>query len=348
MAQERSNLENRDRIDPSDFTLGDVSDKETAQDRDEMELISTDDDTFDPGSPERGDMELAAEDDFPVEAEQIKGQIEETRNQMGETIDAIQDKLSFSNISEQVTEHVNNAVESAKGAVYDATIGKAANLMKNFTDDMSNNSIVRTAKNNPFPFILMGLGAGLLAYQSYTGKGNGGSRRLQFTGNRGQRFDSQRSMTEGQGGRTFGRGESTLNQARETLSGAKDTVSNAAGTAYEKVSGAVDTAYTGASDVANQAYNKVGELRSTAMEQYDYYIEENPLAVGAVALALGAAVGFAVPSTRYEGRLLGEYRQDLMDKAQTTASHLLDKTKEVVSEAGKSVSEQTRASLTEH
>ena len=336
MAQERSDLENRDRIDPSDFTLGDVGDKETALDRDEMELISSDEDTFDPGTSDRSDMDLSGEDDMPAEAEQIKGQIEETRNQMGETIDAIQDKLSFSNISEQVTEHVNNAVESAKGAVYDATIGKAANLMRNFTDDMSNNSIVRTAKNNPFPFILIGVGAGLLAYQSYTSKGSGRDRRLQFTGNQGRRFDSPN------------RGEGTLSQARETLSGAKETVSNAAGTAYEKVSGAVDTAYTGVGDVANQAYNKVGELRSSAMEQYDYHIEENPLAVGAVALALGAAVGFAVPSTRYEGRMLGEYRQDLMDKAQTTASHLLDKTKEVVAEAGKTVSDQTRASLTDH
>src|SRR3954447_16446311 len=114
MAQERSDLENRDRIDPSDFTLGDIGDNETAQDIDELELISTDDDTFDPGTSERSDMDLAGEDDLPVEAEQIKGKIEETRNQMGETIDAIQDKLSFSNISEQVTEHVNNAVESAK------------------------------------------------------------------------------------------------------------------------------------------------------------------------------------------------------------------------------------------
>src|ERR1043165_2962736 len=59
------------------------------------------------------------------ETEHLKTQTEETRSQMSETIDALQEKLSFSNLSEQVSEHVNNAIETAKNSVYDATIGKA-------------------------------------------------------------------------------------------------------------------------------------------------------------------------------------------------------------------------------
>ena len=38
------------------------------------------------------------------------------------------------------------------------------------------------------------------------------------------------------------------------------------------------------------------------------YLEDNPLALGALAVAVGAAVGFAIPSTRYEGQLMGEAR----------------------------------------
>jgi ElaB/YqjD/DUF883 family membrane-anchored ribosome-binding protein len=337
MAEKRSDLENVDRVDPSN-SLSETGGSSRRDD--EMELISSESDTFDAGS-DRTDMNLAADEaDVPVEAEQIKGQIEETRNQMGETIDAIQDKLSFSNISEQVSEHVNNAVVTAKDAVYDATLGKAANFMKNFGGDISNTTIVRTAKNNPFPFILIGLGAGMLAYQSYTGKGNGKSRRHEFTSGRDRRYGSQPAMNTSERG--------VLGDARDTMSSAADTVSSAAGTAYDKVTGLVETAKTGTGDVVNRAYSKVGEFKSTAVEQYDHYIEENPLAVGAVALALGAAVGMAIPSTRYESRLVGEYRQDLMDKAQTTASNLLDKTKEVVTEAGKTVSEQAKASITDH
>ncbi len=40
-------------------------------------------------------------DNVPEETENIKAQIKETRSNMGETIDAIQDRLSYSNISEQ-------------------------------------------------------------------------------------------------------------------------------------------------------------------------------------------------------------------------------------------------------
>ena len=93
----------------------------------------------------------------------------------------------------------------------------------------------------------------------------------------------------------------------------------------------------------NRAYRSAGELGSKAQEQYEYYIEENPLAVGAVAAALGAAVGFAIPSSRYEGRLLGETRQKVMGKAQDAASQLIDQARRVADEAGKTIKEETRS-----
>ncbi|MEO7539707.1 MAG: DUF3618 domain-containing protein, partial [Pyrinomonadaceae bacterium] len=226
MAEKRSDLENVDPVDPAGYTPETMGEDITALKADDMSFDTTEDQSLSAAS------DNILEDDAPAEAEQIKGQIEETRNQMGETIDAIQDKLSFSNISEQVSEHVNNAVETAKEAVYDATIGKAATMMKNIGGDLSNTSIVRTAKNNPFPFVLIGLGAGLLAYQSYAGKGK--SRRHEFTGDQGRRFEPQTSAADNASGK---------------LGAVTDTVSTAANTAYNKVTGLAETAYTGAGDV---------------------------------------------------------------------------------------------------
>src|SRR5438477_12905005 len=68
------------------------------------------------------------------ETENLKAKIAETRSQMGETIDELQERLSFSNISEQVSEHVSNVIETAKNSAYDATIGKAVGFMKNMGD----------------------------------------------------------------------------------------------------------------------------------------------------------------------------------------------------------------------
>ncbi|MEO7658981.1 MAG: DUF3618 domain-containing protein, partial [Pyrinomonadaceae bacterium] len=129
-----------------------------------------------------GDTNITLGEDAGEKTNQIKGQIEETRNQMGETIDAIQDKLSFANLSEQVSEHVNHAVETAKDAVYDATIGKAANIMKDLNGELSNTAVIKTIKENPLPFALIGLGAGLFAYQSLAGKAHTGRSRFELRG----------------------------------------------------------------------------------------------------------------------------------------------------------------------
>ena len=101
------------------------------------------------GNEENPDLDLKAYDGDGRTTDELKESIEETRGQMGETIDAIQEKLSFSNLSEQVSEHVNHAVETAKDAVYGATIGKAATFMKDFGDEISKTSIVKAAKDNP-------------------------------------------------------------------------------------------------------------------------------------------------------------------------------------------------------
>ena len=104
---------------------------------------------------------------------------------MGETIDAIQERLSLANISDQVSETVSGAIESAKDAAYDATIGKAVNVMKNFGDGVSRSDAFRTIRSNPVPLALIGLGAGLLAYQAFNGSGKrlgGRSRPRQLTG----------------------------------------------------------------------------------------------------------------------------------------------------------------------
>lgn len=309
-----------------------------AQERNNLEKVSDTANT-DFSDDRHMDLQADAGEDETEETEQIKEQIVETRGQMGETIDAIQEKLRFSNLSDQVSEHVNHAVETAKDAVYGATIGKAANIMRNIGDEISSSSIVRTAKDNPLPFILIGLGAGLLAYQSFSGRQNGTNRRQPLALGDGTKDRI------GDGNYRAGRARSKEESVGGKVNGVTATVTGAAGAAYEKVTSAVDSAVTGVGDVASQAYGKVGDVGTAARGQYDHYIEENPLAVGAVALALGAAVGMAIPATRYEGQLMGQARQDLIDKAQETASGILDKTKQVVTEAGQTVAEQAKSAL---
>jgi gas vesicle protein len=315
-------------------------------------------------------------DETTDETEQIREQIEETRSSMSETIDAIQEKLSISNISEQVkeqvSEHISSAVEAAKDSVYSATIGKVGEFMKTVGKEFSKTDAGKVAKDNPVPLLLIGLGVGLLAYQGMYGSK---SRRRTYRydeysgGNeiyRGHE-DYDYEETEFFGGRTQSN-RSTLRAAKgkigDVAGSAYGTVTDAAGNAYESVSGAasgaLDTVSGTASsaygtvtdaagnvigsvgEVAGKTYEKVGEFGSQAREQYDYYIEENPLAVGAVALAVGAAVGLSIPATRYEGQLVGETRDQLLSKAQDAAGDLINRVKEVAGEAQKTLTDEVK------
>ena len=73
---------------------------------------------------------------------------------------------------------------------------------------------------------------------------------------------------------------------------------------------------------------------------YEYYKEEKPLAIAAAAMAVGAAIGLAIPSSRYEGELMGEASENLRAKAEDTASELVDKAKQVASDASQAVTKE--------
>lgn len=264
--------------------------------------------------------------------DRIRSEIEKTRREMSETIDEIQERLSYENISEQVSERVSEAVDSAKTAAYQATIGKAGKFMKNvgreikvMGREISKTEAGKTVLSNPVPFALIGLGAGVLLFNAF-----GKKKKSSHAGN-GRDYDYEKdspSMLKSAGNKAG----DAYDSISETTNKTYKNVSNFAGRAYNGVAGAAGSAYETVTDTAHQAYDKAGELGHQAREQYDHYIEENPLAVGAVAFAVGAAVGLAIPASRYESDLLGDTRDQLMQKARQQFKGLLHRAGETAME----------------
>ena len=84
--------------------------------------------------------------------------------------------------------------------------------------------------------------------------------------------------------------------------------------------------------VAGHAQVAAGNLKDQVSEQaahgagwFSRTLQENPLAIGAMAIVFGAGLGFAVPETPYEDKLLGKTRDQLADKAQAAAQDLTQK-----------------------
>ena len=300
--------------------------------------------------------------------DQIRENIEETRAEMSETIDAIQEKLSFSNISEQVkaevSDYVGETIQTAKNTVYEAVVEKGEFIM-NYADkrinEIADTEVVKTAKRNPLALALIGLGLGMIYF-------SGGKKR---TKNRyANNYDYDDDIDERNYGRRYStksnrsKFDAVQNKVSSAASGVGDTVSNAAGAVSDTVSNAVGTvsdtvsstagAVSGTvSDVASQAYKQAGKIGSkaedlaeTVYDQYDYYMEENPLAVGAVAMALGAAVGLAFPSTSVENRYMGVTRDNLLNKAEETArdavGSAVGKVQEVAAQIKETVKEEVQ------
>ena len=338
-----------------------------------------------------------ADEEVTAETEQLRGQIEETRREMSETIDAIQEKLSFQNISDQVkdqvSEQISGAVESAKDAFF-AKAGDVVNTVSRGFKEIGGSDLARKAQKNPTALALIGAGVGALLIGLLV-DGKKKRKRVSYNYDYDTNDDQvryaaseRRELTSAESGEQGGsKLESARNLIGEKAGTAYKSVSSAAGTAYEGVTSAAGTAYETLGDAASKtyegvgsvaektyegvsniagktyegvgnvasktyqgvttaagfAYEKAGDLGGQVKINYDHYIEENPLAVGAVALAIGAAVGFAIPLTRKENEYLGEYRDTVVEKAQATAQDALGTVKQMATEAQKVITEEVKS-----
>jgi uncharacterized protein YjbJ (UPF0337 family) len=93
-----------------------------------------------------------------------------------------------------------------------------------------------------------------------------------------------------------------------------------------------------AGQFADEAQYRVSDARG----RFDDILRENPLAVGAAALALGALAGASVPQTSQENRMLGEARDTLVDRAQEVAHETVDKVQRVAESVTDTAKDEAR------
>ena len=229
---------------------------------------------------------------------QTRAEIERTRADMGETVDALQERLSPQNIKEQ-------AKVQAKETAREAGSG--------FVDRI---------KHNPVPAAMVGIGLGWLLT---SGAESGSGRR---------RFQEGPDYYE----RSVDRSYSAYYEESSRSSGGQSRTGEAAGQAREK-----------ASRLGGQAQERASQLSEGAQEQaqrakggFQQMLQENPLAVGALAVGLGAAVGFSVPETDKENRAMGEARDNLVERGKEKAEEIKPKVQSVAEQAQGAAKEEAQ------
>lgn len=231
---------------------------------------------------------------------EIQRDIDHTRAEMSETLEALRGRLSPGELFEQAISYVKD--------------GGASEFTSNLGD---------TIKHNPVPTALIGIGLAWLMM--------GGSRRPASA--------SSWTDTSGAGSRVSSAAGSASARAGSMMQGMREGAGRAREGAGELAQGARQQ--VGAS--ADQVRAQVSHQGERVQESFAYLRSEQPLVLGALGFALGAALGAGLPPTAREDALMGELRDEYVHKAKEMGEEQLDKAKQVAAAAGRAAQEHLQS-----
>jgi ElaB/YqjD/DUF883 family membrane-anchored ribosome-binding protein len=255
--------------------------------------------------------------------EEIRSEIEQTRAEMNETIDAIQERLRPSNI-----------VSNAKDTVRDATVGRVKSMAHTARERFAGNrrewqgdgnGVIDRIRENPVP---AAIAAASIAWIAFSRRRPRYSTAIYGSTRAGQPFIEETVISEDIDDVTE-LGPYGTDAAHESRRSVRHAANDVAGRAQSMV---------------RDASGRVRYATSGAGTRLQRFVRDNPLAAGAMAAAVGATIGMALPETRRENELMGEARDTLVDRAQDAArgaaervQDTAERVREVASDAAQSV-----------
>lgn len=305
--------------------------------------------------------------------DQIQAEIEHTRAEMSETIDAISEKLNPDVLKEQAKEMVKDAtigkvqekVSNVTGAVTDAmssvkdtvtnAVGGATDSVSDHASDFGHSAghmvgdaghqvryrssgVMDSIRANPVPAALIGIGAGWFLMRSRQASSHGDQQTYYNPQRRSTQSpvfneDYRNSASGSYGYSNQGQNQSESEQGR--IGQVTSTISDTASSVQET-----------AGQFAGQAREQVGQVPQMARAQgqniqgwYEQKLQTSPMTLGLVAAGLGVAAGMMLPTTEREGQIMGERRDQVLDRAQTMAQETVEKVQAVAHDVTGAVQE---------
>lgn len=254
------------------------------------------------------------------QAKDIHHDIERTRSEIADTLQAIERRFSPDRF-------VDKAMESMR--------------MVHFNESR----VMDMARDNPVPLALVGLGISWLVLaslrssspaESDVGYGEGG----EMAG------DIRRAAQEWAGyGAGAGNGSSGLSNVAET---ARERAGEIAGNLRESAQDLTGRAQSRMQQVSQRMQRMTHSMRDQAGDLYgrtSHTFEEHPLLIGLAAMAAGVALGAALPRTRREVQVYAGAGGNLVESARTTSRQALRTAGRVVQRAAQAVTEGGEAAL---
>jgi hypothetical protein len=319
--------------------------------------------------------------------ERIAADIEQTRGEMTETIDAIQHRLDPERITGQAVDAATEmtaqakdaakevtvqardaavevtvqardaakevtryAIDEAKTAVREladqaktsvraSTVGKVEHMAAYTRDSaqVAGNDLMGVIRQNPIPAAIVAAGIGWLWMQRTNGS-NGNDRRSDYLAHTGHQGGYRESAGQMAGQAQYLAGEA-IGQAQQ-LAGQK------VGEAQHAAGQMKGQAQHFTHQVTGQAQDAAGQMQYRAKSAVQG-MSMDPLAIGALGLALGAVTALIIPETQREHQFMGETRDKMMERVQEMGGETIDKVQRVAVETGRTAMQQASESLSQ-
>jgi ElaB/YqjD/DUF883 family membrane-anchored ribosome-binding protein len=264
-------------------------------------------------------------DDARKDPATLEREIDQTRANMDRTLGALERKFSPGQLLDQAMEFArDNGGEFA-------------------------NNLGRSVKENPVPAILTVVGIAWMvassnrprssiadAYDDRYARDDFNAADFDDTGFEDDAGDQKEGLTE--------KAQRLKASAGETLSDAGQRVKSAADRARQKLTGTKQTVSSGLRRTSGTAQVQTQRVR----EGFNSLLSEQPLLLGALGIAVGAAIGAALPSTEQEDRLFGSTRDKALSEVKQRGAEsyeqVRDKATTLGEEAKQSISNAVRES----
>jgi len=264
-------------------------------------------------------------DDARKDPATLEREIDQTRANMDRTLGALERKFSPGQLLDQAMEFAReNGGEFA-------------------------NNLGRSLKENPVPALLTAVGIAWMAAssnrpQSWTAdayddrytRNDFNAVEFDDTGYEDDAGDDKEGLTE--------KAQRLKASAEGTLTEAGHRVKSAAERTRQKLAGSKETMAAGLRRTSGTAQAQTQRVR----EGFNSLLSEQPLLLGVLGIAVGAAIGAALPATEQEDRLFGSVRDKALSEVKQRGTESYEQMREKVSvvgeEAKQSISNAVRES----
>ena len=232
---------------------------------------------------------------------ELKAEIAQTQGQLHQTLSEIQERLSPAHIAEQ-----------AKNTVRDATVGKVTDMAEQAGQTASRMleqtrraaaGLPRPVRNNPWPLALIGVGVAWFLMNSARDEADDWRRDDEMGDEFGGNYGRQHEYSE---------------------------YSEYRGRALKPASATAADVTARVGDMASDVGRRARSLGRTTQNRLGQTMRDNPMAVGAVALAAGALIGTLMPRTEVEDTYMGETRDTVVDSAREIAEDKVQELSNIV------------------